>query len=130
MMPTVFPGASLEVEPCTPDAVRAGDVVVVLRGRRLLVHRAVVRDAGGRWITRGDAHPEPDGEVGDEQLVGRVVGFPLGRRSFSLPAELDAMARSFLLRRGPALGALYRSASALRDDLRLRTRRLRLRAPR
>ena len=71
MRPLLFPGDVLRARPTGAGEVRAGDVVIVDLGGRLLCHR-VVYVAAGRVVTRGDDSLEYDPPVTADAVVGRV----------------------------------------------------------
>jgi hypothetical protein len=75
MLPAVWPGDTLVVDRLTRDAVSEGDIVLFGRDRRLFAHRVVTRSVlpgDMRVLTRGDAMPQPDPPVSDQQLLGKV----------------------------------------------------------
>jgi Peptidase S24-like len=74
MLPTLWPGDRLTIQSTTVDQIRVGDVVLFARENRLFVHR-VVRSVSksASLITRGDAMPREDGELGGEELLGKVI---------------------------------------------------------
>lgn len=72
MLPAVWPGDTLLVESARTGAVIEGDIVLFGRESRLFVHR-VIKDLGNsRFLTRGDAMPQPDPVVHSQELLGRV----------------------------------------------------------
>jgi hypothetical protein len=85
MLPSVWPGDRLTIQSVTHDEAVPGDIVLVLRDKRFLIHRLVEKrqdQDGISWITRGDAmsHNDPPGAA--SELLGRVAGVRRGRRSF------------------------------------------------
>jgi signal peptidase I len=73
MAPALLDGDRLRVEPLLAGCVPAiGDVTVVCRGGRLVVHR-VVAHRDGHTITRGDACRCDDPPVDSAEILGRVV---------------------------------------------------------
>jgi signal peptidase I len=94
MLPAVWPGDTLVVEPVSSDQVRIGNVVVVGRDGKLCGHRVVsiVEDPENpRWITQGDALPVPDRPVGESELLGRVTYLIRAGRLIRVPAELSVV---------------------------------------
>ena len=71
MFPSVRPGDTLMIERVELDSVDCGDIVLFERGGQLYVHR-VVRKSGAKILTRGDAMPQADPEVEEQELLGRV----------------------------------------------------------
>src|ERR1700757_218536 len=72
MLPTLWPGDLLTIQSTTVDQIRVGDVVLFARENRFFVHR-VVRSVSKSLTTRGDAMPREDGELGGEELLGKVI---------------------------------------------------------
>ncbi len=100
MLPWVRPDDVAVIRHAGIDEMRCGDVVLFKRESRLFVHRLVERhDALGeaQFMAKGDAHPEPDGMVDGEQVLGRVVRIYRGNREIDLdsPRQL-ALARMIL----------------------------------
>lgn len=71
MRPLFAPGDVLRVRPAAASELRAGDVVIVDLGGRLLCHR-LVYIADDRVVTRGDAAPDCDPPQPAAAVVGRV----------------------------------------------------------
>lgn len=87
MQPWVRPGDISIVRKATIENVRRGDLVLFRRHHRLFVHRIVdERVAFGvrRISAKGDAHPEADGWLENEELLGRVVSIFRGNRRIPL----------------------------------------------
>lgn len=86
MLPSIWPGDLLTVEPARHDEVVGGDIVLVLRNHRVFIHRVVgTREENGRqmWITQGDSMPQSDPAAFACDLPGKVVGIRRGGRSFA-----------------------------------------------
>ena len=81
MSPGIPSGSELIV--ACGESGENGDVVVVLLGSQVRVHRLVASGRDGRWIlTRGDATCVPDPPARADAVLGRVValgGNPLPR---------------------------------------------------
>jgi len=71
MLPTIWPGDILVIEPISHDRLVHGDVIAVKTLRGVRVHRLVNKD-GWDWITRGDAMPQNDPAISPEHVLGRV----------------------------------------------------------
>jgi signal peptidase len=91
MEPSVRPGDVCVYRRCS-NAAR-GDVVVFEDGGTLVVHRVVLVDRRGTFVTKGDANPTPDASaLAPGTLRGRVVAVVspgsllLGRRLGSADA--------------------------------------------
>lgn len=75
MLPSVWPGDTLVIEPIISDGVLKGDIVMFSSGRRFVAHRVMARrrDSGDwRVQTQGDAVPSPDSPVDQGHLLGKV----------------------------------------------------------
>ncbi|MFL5576502.1 MAG: S24/S26 family peptidase [Gemmatimonadaceae bacterium] len=71
MLPLIRPGDRVFAEGRVGSPA-VGQIVVVDRGTRFVVHRVVAVD-GGRIVTRGDASDRPDAAVTRQAVVGRVL---------------------------------------------------------
>lgn len=74
MLPSIWPGDLVTVEPLGPVTIGCGDVILFTREARVFAHR--VRRSGpieGAWITRGDSVPQEDSPVERGELLGRVT---------------------------------------------------------
>jgi hypothetical protein len=85
MLPTVWPGDLLTVQRAAHDKMVPGDIVLVMRDSRFVIHRLIEARADRdslSWITRGDAMPHNDRPVAASELLGLVVGISRANRSF------------------------------------------------
>jgi Peptidase S24-like len=87
MLPTLWPGDTVDIENCSIDAVQPGEVVLALRDGRLFLHRLSARRTAVGFQLRGDSMPAPDPLFPPEALIGRMVAdsrtgrIPLGFRT-------------------------------------------------
>ena len=72
MLPSIWPGDTLQLERTRRGELRAGDIVLFLRDRRLFAHR-ILTTGPDTVTTRGDAMAQPDPAVGEDPLLGRVA---------------------------------------------------------
>jgi signal peptidase I len=84
MLPALWPGDLLTIDPVPCAAVRTGEIVLYVRKQRVVIHRLV--HVGGTsgvadWITRGDALPDRDPAVPAEAILGRVSSITRGGRT-------------------------------------------------
>jgi len=94
MLPSIWPGDTLLVEPAKYDEVASGDVVLFLREQRLFAHRAVGRNADdSRVLTRGDAMRSEDPPVNEAELLGKVTLIWRGGKCSEPPRSLAAWER-------------------------------------
>jgi signal peptidase I len=85
MLPSVWPGDLLTIQNAAHDEVVPGDIVLMMRENRFVVHRLVERRRDQDrllWITRGDAMPHSDPPEVASELLGRVAGIRRAHRSF------------------------------------------------
>jgi len=75
MVPAIWPGDSLVVEPATSSSVAPGDIVLFSNAYRFVAHRVVEKkdDAStGRVLTRGDAMGTEDAPIKSGEILGKV----------------------------------------------------------
>lgn len=72
MWPAVPDGSEVEVTPCDPGTLRAGELAAFARREAITVHRVIAR-RGERLVLRGDALARDDGEVPPADVLGRAV---------------------------------------------------------
>jgi signal peptidase I len=98
MLPSVWPGDLLTIQSAARDEVVPGDIVLVVRDNRFVIHRLVetrqVQDSP-LWITRGDAMPQNDSPAAASEVLGRVVSVTRSNRSF-VPSRRVSLLRSSL----------------------------------
>jgi len=70
MLPTIQDGDILHVE--SPTRLGVGDIVLFQKQQEFKAHR-IIRKRSQSLITRGDAGLESDGEIRQDQVVGRVI---------------------------------------------------------
>jgi signal peptidase I len=92
MGPAIRAGATLVVAGATPEAIRAGDVLVYEDGERVICHRALWRRrarAGAMLLTKGDRVALAPVWVRASAVIGRVVAVEAGgvRRRLDAPGE-------------------------------------------
>jgi len=71
MLPSIWPGEVLRIENRSGKEIVPGDIVLVARDRRFVVHRLIEKH-DSHWITRGDSLPQNDAPVTDVQVLGKV----------------------------------------------------------
>jgi signal peptidase I len=75
MMPAIWPGDTLVVEPATSSNLAPGDIVLFSNEYRFVAHRVVEKndDADkGRVLTRGDAMATADAPIRSGEILGKV----------------------------------------------------------
>jgi hypothetical protein len=76
MWPSLRVGQRVRILPCPSEPAVLGDVVLVARGPKLVLHR-VVGVRPNAVLLQGDALPRPDGWVPRTALLGRLGRSPL-----------------------------------------------------
>ena len=71
MWPTITSGSVMEIAPCSPATLRAGELAAFERDGWVVVHR-VVRVADGHVRFVGDALERGDGDVPFDRVLGRA----------------------------------------------------------
>lgn len=115
MSPAICRGARVVVAPCVTADLAAGEVVLLTREGRLILHRYL-----GRWqqngqeylLCKADRHYRPDRPWEQAALVGRVVHV-----NDSAPEDWQADALGVLWRSGLAAATRFGIACGLLDDL-------------
>jgi signal peptidase len=75
MLPAIFPGDTLVIEPASSESVGKGDIVLFRRDRQLFAHRVSGKSSGAsdfQIVIQGDGMANPDPSVSSSQLLGRV----------------------------------------------------------
>lgn len=88
MMPTVFDGERVTIQPIESSDIKPGDIILYRYPGSVIAHRVISiekRDSGApRFILRGDALGAPDEVVEVDQVLGKVVSLERGGRSIDL----------------------------------------------
>ena len=87
MLPWVRPGDIAVVRRTDVAHVRCGDVVLILRDKRLIVHRLVKKDGSSgatKFLAKGDAHSGDDGMIHGPEILGGVMKIYRGNRLIDL----------------------------------------------
>jgi signal peptidase len=75
MLPAIFPGDTLVIEPARSEGVTKGDIVLFRRDGRLFAHRVSGKSGSAsdfQIVTQGDGMANPDPPVSSSQLLGKV----------------------------------------------------------
>jgi hypothetical protein len=121
MLPSVWPGDLLTIQSGAHDEAVPGDIILVLREDRVVVHRLIERreiQVCLLWITRGDAMPQNDPPAAASELLGRVVGISRADCSFVPSRRLSVFqfALAWMLCRGDRFRNLALRIHALRQQ--------------
>jgi hypothetical protein len=108
MLPTLWPGDVVEIESCSLEDVRPGEIVLALREDRLVLHRLVALCEPDGFQLRGDSARSPDPRLPPEALLGRLVRRADEGRGVTAPALRPGLgAKWFGLKGSRALGILF-----------------------
>ena len=73
MLPALWPGDFVEIESCSPEDARPGEIVLALREGRLFLHRLLTPCTLDSFTLRGDSLPHPDPQFPREAFLGRLL---------------------------------------------------------
>lgn len=91
MLPTIWPRDMVTISKIEYCDIAPGDIVVVARGGKLLIHR-VVKTANGGWVTRGDSASQMDFPISAVDLLGKVISIKRDSREFA-PSKTSGLQR-------------------------------------
>ncbi len=98
MLPSVWPGDLLTIQRVAHDELAPGEIVLVLRDNRFVIHRLIKRrqDEGCiSWITKGDAVPGDDPPARASELLGRVAWIHRGHRILAPSRQVSPFHSAF-----------------------------------
>ena len=104
MVPAIWPGDALVVEPACSANIAPGDIVLFSNASRFVAHRVVEKSgdaATGRVLTRGDATATADAPIRPGEILGKVSFIVRNGRCFEPKKSLRRSERALatLLRR-------------------------------
>jgi Peptidase S24-like len=73
MLPTLWPGDTVEIAACSSNQLRAGNILLAVRDDRLFLHRLVTHNFSSGFVLCGDSMPAPDALFPPEALLGRMI---------------------------------------------------------
>jgi hypothetical protein len=73
MLPALWPGDFVEIESCSPEDARPGEIVLAMRDGQLFLHRLLSPCTLEGFRLRGDSLPHPDPEFPREAFLGRLL---------------------------------------------------------
>jgi hypothetical protein len=73
MLPTLWPGDVVEIESCSLEDLRPGEIVLAWRDDCLVLHRFVTCCSPNAFLLRGDSKRGSDPQYSSEALLGRLV---------------------------------------------------------
>jgi len=116
MVPAIWPGDRLVVEPAGVDNLTLGDILLFSNSYRFVAHRVVGKntECGGVCVlTRGDAMPAADAPVRPSEILGKVSFVVRDGKLFTVRKRLSGSERALTV-------LLRRSDTAARVVLRVR----------
>ena len=117
MLPSIWPGDVLVIESKSGAETVPGDIVLVARDGRFVVHR-LVEKLNSHWITRGDSVPQNDPPATAPELLGRVSAIHRKHRVFIPQPRVSRSVRtlSWMLCRWGGLRNIALRVHSLRQD--------------
>lgn len=99
MLPSLWPGDTVEIATCPLPDVQPGEIVLAFREDRLFLHRFLAHRGADGFLLRGDAMAAPDPMFGSTAFQGRLVQIVRGGQTIPPPIRLRRWSR--------ALGVLF-----------------------
>jgi hypothetical protein len=94
MLPSVWPGDTVEVADCQLEDIHPGEIVLALREDRLFLHRFLAHRKDGGFQLRGDSMAAPDPIFPSTGFQGRLVGILRAGCASPLPVPLRPWSRA------------------------------------
>jgi signal peptidase I len=93
MLPWLRAGDVLQVQAASQGSVRCGDIVLFRHCAHFVVHRIIEKHGPfhkAQYLAKGDANPDSDRLLGQEEIFGRVLRIYRGNRLIDLdsPGQL------------------------------------------
>jgi hypothetical protein len=99
MLPSVWPGDTVEVAGCSLEDIRSEEVVLAFGGDGVVLHRFLGRCREGGFLLRGDSMAAADPIFPASAFLGRLVQITRAGRTVPAPMRLRSWSR--------ALGLLF-----------------------
>lgn len=94
MLPSLWPGDTVEIAACPFEDVRPGEIVLALREGRFFLHRLLERRGQDGFLLRGDAMPAPDPFFASTSFHGRLIRVVRAGRTIPLSGRLRPWSRA------------------------------------
>jgi hypothetical protein len=83
MLPTLWPGDVVAIEPCIANDLRVGEIVLASWNKHLVLHRLIAPYSREGFRLRGDCVAASDPIYPADALLGKVIGVMQGSRTTS-----------------------------------------------
>jgi len=94
MLPSVWPGDTVEIAECRLEDTHPGEIVLALREDRFFLHRFLAHLGEDGFLLRGDAMAGPDPLFPVSALQGRLALVARAGRTVALPVPLRWWSRT------------------------------------
>jgi hypothetical protein len=94
MLPSVWPGDTVEIAVCELEQIQPGEIVLALRADRLFLHRFLAHRRPDGFLLRGDAMAAPDPVFPATAFHGRLVQIVRAGRAIPLTVPLRPWSRA------------------------------------
>jgi hypothetical protein len=94
MLPSVWPGDTVEIADCELEQIHPGEIVLALREDRLFLHRFLAHHGQEGFLLRGDSMAGPDPIFPSTAFHGKLIQIVRAGRAISIPAPLRPWSRA------------------------------------
>lgn len=124
MLPVIWPGDELVVEPVASSGVAEGDIVLFRSGSRFVAHRVVASNSKHSMVhTQGDALAQGDPPVPGAEILGRVSFIVRDGKCIELgkTPRLPERAAAAFFRSSPVVARVVAGVHGMRSRIRMHT---------
>lgn len=94
MLPSVWPGDTVEIADCQLGDIHPGEIVLAIRDDRIFLHRFLAHHPPQGFLLRGDSMNVPDPVFPSTALQGRLIQIVRAGRAIPLPVPLRRWSRA------------------------------------
>ena len=94
MLPSLWPGDTVEIAGCPLEDVHPGEIVLALRKGHFFLHRFLGRRGSDEFLLRGDSMPAPDPSFPSTGFHGRLVQIVRAGLTLPVPVQLRPWSRA------------------------------------